>query len=61
MEDLGPIAAKATATRQVDVLHLGLTLSDAEVKEVLSKVDSAAQPPQDAGPAVPVDAGAPKD
>jgi hypothetical protein len=58
---LGPLVAKATATQTSDTVHLGVALSDDEMKEVLSKVDTSAPAAQDAGPARPVDAGVPGD
>ncbi len=63
---LGPIAAKIAGSRDGDAVRFGIALTDAEVKEVLSKVDSRPPPEQDASPAAPapspvVDGGAPGD
>jgi len=60
---LGPVAAKITGSRDNDVVRFGVALTEAEVNEVLSKVDSRPPPEEDAGPvpAVPIDAGAPGD
>lgn len=60
---LGPLAAKIAAARDGDTVTFGVSLTDAEVNEVLSKVDSRPPPDEDAGPApsIPVDAGAPGD
>jgi hypothetical protein len=48
---LGPLAAKISGSRQGDVVRFGVSLTDAEVKEVLSKVDSRPPAEEDAGPA----------
>ena len=48
---LGPLAAKITGSRQGDVVRFGVSLTEAEVNEVLSKVDSRPPPDEDAGPA----------
>jgi hypothetical protein len=60
---LGPLAAKITGSRDKDAVRFGVSLTEAEVNEVLSKVDSRPPVEQDAGPvpATPVDAGAPGD
>jgi hypothetical protein len=49
-EDLGPLAAKVTVHHEGDAVHISINLSDDELKEVLSKVDSGPPPAQDAGP-----------
>lgn len=48
---LGPLAAKIAGSRQGDTVRFGVSLTDAEVKEVLSKVDSRPPAEEDAGPA----------
>jgi len=48
---LGPLAAKIEGSRTGDTVHFGVQLTEAEVKEVLSKVDSRPPPEEDAGPA----------
>jgi hypothetical protein len=63
---LGQIAAKIAGSRERDAVRFGIELTDAEVKEVLSKVDSRPPPEQDASPGAPapssvVDGGAPGD
>jgi len=60
---LGPLAAKITGSRDRDAVKFGVSLTENEVNEVLSKVDSRTPPEEDAGPvpAVPIDAGAPGD
>lgn len=63
---LGQIAAKIAGSRDGDAVRFGVDLNDAEVKELLSKVDSRPPPEQDASPGAPapssvVDGGAPGD
>lgn len=58
---LGPLAAKIEGTREGDGIRFGVALTAEEVKDLLSKVDTAPPPAQDAPPAPAVDAGAPKD
>jgi hypothetical protein len=48
---LGPLAAKIAGSRTGDTVRFGVSLTDAEVKEVLSKVDSRPPGEEDAGPA----------
>jgi hypothetical protein len=48
---LGPLAAKIEGSRDGDVVRFGVSLTEAEVKEVLSKVDSRPPADEDAGPA----------
>jgi hypothetical protein len=47
---LGPLAAKITGTRDGADVTFGVSLSDAETKDLLSTVDSRAPVAQDAGP-----------
>jgi hypothetical protein len=48
---LGPLAAKIAGSRDGDTVRFGVSLTEAEVNEVLSKVDSRPPPAEDAGPA----------
>jgi hypothetical protein len=47
---LGPAVSKTAVTRDSAVVRLRLSLSDAEVRDVFSKIDTTAAAPQDAHP-----------
>jgi hypothetical protein len=47
---LGPAAGKLTSRQDGDIVHVGVALTDEELKSVLSTVDTGPAPPQDAGP-----------
>lgn len=47
---LGPLAAKIAGSRDGDVVKFGVSLTEAEVNELLSKVDSRPPPDEDAAP-----------
>lgn len=55
---LGPLAAKIVASRDGAIVKFGVALGDAEVKDLLSKIDSRVPAQQDAPPAAAQDAGA---
>ncbi len=48
---LGPLVSKLEVDAEAATVYLRVSLSDAEVKQLLSKIDSRARPGQDAGPA----------
>jgi hypothetical protein len=54
-QDLGPLASRITTRHEGDTLHISVALTDDELKEVLSKVDSGSPPAQDAGPSASPD------
>jgi hypothetical protein len=47
---LGPAAGKLASRQDGDIVHIGVALTDDELKTVLSAVDTGPAPPQDAGP-----------
>ncbi len=53
---LGPLASRIGASRDGVILRFGVKLDDAEVKEVLSKIDSRPLHQQDAAPAAATEA-----
>jgi hypothetical protein len=47
---MGPLFGNVSVRQERDAVRIGITLTDAELKDVLSKVDSSPPPEQDAGP-----------
>jgi hypothetical protein len=54
---LGPLVSKLTVAAEGDTLHLGFALTEEELKDVLSRIDTTSEPAQDTPSGKPASEG----